>query len=42
MLLSSRGTFFAVGKIVDKSCSYALNASCESLRSGTANLFGEG
>ena len=41
MVLSSRGTFFAIVKIVDKSCSNTLNVGCESLRSGTANLYGE-
>jgi hypothetical protein len=36
-----RWTFSVVVKIVDKSCTNALNASCESIRSGTANLYGE-
>jgi len=40
VMLFSRGNCFAVVKIVDKSYSCMLNASCESLRSGTANLFG--
>ena len=40
MVLFSRGTFCAVVKVVDKSCYCMLNASCGSLRSGTADLFG--
>jgi hypothetical protein len=40
VVLFSRGTLFAVVKIVVKSCSNTQNASCESLRGGTANRVG--
>ena len=40
MVPFSRRNFFAVVKIVDKSCSYTLNASCESLRSGLQTFSG--